>query len=51
MEKIPQCNICNNTRQVEVLTMGTDTNLVECPYCSTKPEYKKFQEEYQKSLN
>lgn len=37
------CRVCNGRQQVEVLVMGTDTELVECPYCSNKQEYKKFQ--------
>jgi hypothetical protein len=42
--KVPQCKICNDSKQIEVLVMVTDTELVECSYCSDKPEYKKFQE-------
>jgi CO dehydrogenase nickel-insertion accessory protein CooC1 len=42
--KVPQCKICNDSKRMEVLVMGTDTEFVECSYCSDKPEYKKFQE-------
>jgi hypothetical protein len=28
------CPICNDTREIEVLVMGTDTEIVECYYCS-----------------
>ena len=41
--KETQCKICNDTKVMEVLVMGTDTEYVECSYCSDKPEYKKFQ--------
>ena len=44
ISKEPQCKICNDSKLVEVLVMGTDTEWVECSYCSDKPEYKKFQE-------
>ena len=39
----PKCKICNDSKEMEVLVMGTDTEYVECSYCSDKPEYKKFQ--------
>lgn len=48
-EEEPNCKICNDTKEVEVLVMGTDTEMVECAYCSTKEKYKEFQESYKKS--
>ena len=30
----PYCNICSDSKQIEVLIMGTDTQWIECPYCS-----------------
>ncbi len=44
------CKICNNTKETEVIVMGTDTEMVECPYCSDRSIYKKFQE-WVKSLD
>lgn len=43
-EKSKFCITCKGSKQIEVIVMGTDTEMVECPYCSTKEEYKKFQE-------
>jgi len=43
MKKEQQCKICNNKKLIEVLVMGTDVDWVECPYCSNKSEYIKFQ--------
>ena len=40
------CDICKDTKEIEVIVMGVDTDYVECPYCSSKPKYKKFQEHY-----
>jgi hypothetical protein len=40
----PECKICKDRKEIEVIVMGTDTDWVECPYCSPKEEYKKFQE-------
>ena len=42
--KEKECSICNDSKQMEVLVMGTDTEYVECSYCSNKIEFKKFQE-------
>jgi len=48
--KPPKCKICNDTKQIEVPIMGTDTEFVECPYCSEKEEYKRFQELWNYSI-
>lgn len=32
----PKCRICNDSKKVEGLIMGTDTDWVECSYCSDK---------------
>lgn len=29
-----QCKVCNDTKKIEVLVMGTDTSIVECSYCN-----------------
>lgn len=31
-----KCEICKDTKEVEVLVMGTDTELVKCEYCNNK---------------
>ena len=41
-----KCKICKDTKEIEIIVMGTDIMTVECPYCSIKPKYKKFQEWY-----
>lgn len=46
LNKEPQCTICNDSKNIEVIVMGTDTDYVECPYCSDKDKYQKFQEHY-----
>lgn len=28
-----KCNICKDTKQIEVLIMGTDTEIVDCYFC------------------
>ena len=30
----PHCKICDDSKQMEVLVMGCDTEFVECSYCS-----------------
>jgi tRNA(Ile2) C34 agmatinyltransferase TiaS len=45
-----KCKVCNDTKEMEVNVMGSDYQFVECSYCSTKPEYKEFQE-YVRNLN
>ena len=46
-----RCKICNGRGETEVLVMGTDTDMVECAYCSKKEKYKAFQESYKKIKN
>lgn len=35
-DKEPSCKVCNDTKQMEVLVMGVDTEWVECSHCSNK---------------
>jgi hypothetical protein len=42
-EETPSCKICGDSKEVETIVMGTDTAMVECPYCSTKEKYMEFQ--------
>jgi len=50
-KKKPKCRVCRDTKKIEVLVIGTDTEYVECPYCSEKPEYEKFQNWISKPVN
>jgi uncharacterized Zn-finger protein len=37
------CPLCNDRGLIEVIVMGTDTDYVECPYC-TSERYKNARE-------
>ena len=36
------CEFCKDSKEIEVIVMGTDTEYVECFYCSNKPTFVEF---------